>query len=321
MTRPILRLGSRDAGDRHDVQELQRLLVARGAHVTADGIFGVLTLAALRIAQRSLGLIPDGACGPLTWAALLGAEPSRVRLAPLPSKLTWGVDVSSAGQPRPLPWGALYEAGARFAWVRVTVGSTVDLWAVQHAADARAAGLLVGGYGVPRARDRRGAWNEGNNCAVEASRIGAVDLPLWIDLELPDVVHLARAPAADVLAVLDAAAEWCAGAEAEQRGRRCGVYTGPAWLATARQRGGPEAVAALVRLAGVGAERPLWLAQYPLRDVQAGGWPAAPAPLSDPPAIWQVSGDVGAEALLVDGRRVDLDVTRLGVDELRALGR
>lgn len=39
--------------------------------IAADGEFGPATEQALRRKQLALGLVPDGVCGPLTWAALL----------------------------------------------------------------------------------------------------------------------------------------------------------------------------------------------------------------------------------------------------------
>lgn len=48
-----------------EVEHLQRLL-----GVKADGVFGAITEAALRQRQRELDLVPDGICGPKTWAKL-----------------------------------------------------------------------------------------------------------------------------------------------------------------------------------------------------------------------------------------------------------
>ena len=60
-----IRKGSR--GD--EVKTLQELL-----GVTADGIFGAKTRAALIQWQTAHGLEADGICGPITWAALTGEE-------------------------------------------------------------------------------------------------------------------------------------------------------------------------------------------------------------------------------------------------------
>ena len=60
-----LRQGSR--GDA--VRQLQEIL-----GITADGIFGPITKAAVKDYQAANGLKADGIVGPLTWAALLGEE-------------------------------------------------------------------------------------------------------------------------------------------------------------------------------------------------------------------------------------------------------
>jgi N-acetyl-anhydromuramyl-L-alanine amidase AmpD len=65
-------LGSGDTG--YQVKRLQQLLATRGFDPgEADGIFGKLTLAAVKEAQKAHGLVPDGIAGPLTWRALVAA--------------------------------------------------------------------------------------------------------------------------------------------------------------------------------------------------------------------------------------------------------
>ena len=327
MTHPMLRRGSNDAGPSGPVHELQRLLVERSISPgPVDGAFGPLTEASVRALQRSRGLVVDGVAGPRTWAEL-GVEGSRVQLSDLPAGLTWGLDVSGVGQPRPLPWRELYEAGARFVWVRAYHGDDLDGWAAAHVHGAREAGLLVGAYGVLTSFGRGPAEEQGAAVATWAENQGALDLPVAIDLELPGVQNLRKFTRGMLLAMLDAAAGWLGAAEALTE-RAAVVYTGPAWLAEVSRLTGDAGKEPLRRIAfgpgpGLGSprvERPLWLAQYPLRDVREGQWPAAPAPWSTV-AAWQVAGDVGAEALRVDGHRVDLDIYRGGVDELRSLGR
>lgn len=67
------------------VSDLQRSLTALGYAVTADGIFGPLTGAALRHFQHDNGLAADGIAGPATFAAiarrLAPAGPSASRMA------------------------------------------------------------------------------------------------------------------------------------------------------------------------------------------------------------------------------------------------
>lgn len=312
-----------DAGSH--VIELQRLLAEDNVSPgPIDGAFGPATEAAVRVFQKRHGLTVDGVVGPATWRALLG-EGGRAQLSDLPAGLTWGLDVSSDGQPRPLPWRELYEAGARFAWVRAYHGDDRDGWAAAHVHGAREAGLLVGAYGVLTSFGRGPAEEQGAAVATWAENQGALDLPVALDLELPGVSNLHRFTRGVLLGLLDAAAGWLGAAEALTE-RSAVVYTGPAWLAEVSRLVGGAGAPFWKRLAfspgagGPDVERPLWLAQYPLRDVQAGQWPAAPAPWSAV-SCWQVSGDVGAEALRVDGRRVDLDLFRGTADDLRGMGR
>ncbi|MEL7349377.1 MAG: peptidoglycan-binding domain-containing protein, partial [Pseudomonadota bacterium] len=63
---PVLRQGDNGPA----VRRLQRALIAAGERVTADGIFGARTAAALKRVQGSLGLVRDGIAGPMTWKAL-----------------------------------------------------------------------------------------------------------------------------------------------------------------------------------------------------------------------------------------------------------
>lgn len=64
--RPTLRIGSQGAG----VRDLQTILRGGGAAITADGMFGPKTKAAVVAFQRSAGLGADGVVGPKTWGAL-----------------------------------------------------------------------------------------------------------------------------------------------------------------------------------------------------------------------------------------------------------
>ena len=54
---------------------LQRLLTAQGFNLgKVDGACGTLTKQAIQDYQQSVGLSPDGICGPLTWASILKSE-------------------------------------------------------------------------------------------------------------------------------------------------------------------------------------------------------------------------------------------------------
>jgi peptidoglycan hydrolase-like protein with peptidoglycan-binding domain len=64
---PLVRQGDQE----HPVKTLQYLLRARGHTLTADGIFGPATDAAVRAFQQQKGLAADGIVGPATWPALI----------------------------------------------------------------------------------------------------------------------------------------------------------------------------------------------------------------------------------------------------------
>jgi hypothetical protein len=64
---PVLSLGDRGP----EVKRLQQLLATRtGTRIVADGDFGPATRAAVIAFQAANGLVPDGAVGKKTWAAL-----------------------------------------------------------------------------------------------------------------------------------------------------------------------------------------------------------------------------------------------------------
>jgi len=59
------------------IRQVQERLNTLGASptLTADGVFGPLTEAAVMAFQRSRGLNPDGVVGPITWNALFASQP------------------------------------------------------------------------------------------------------------------------------------------------------------------------------------------------------------------------------------------------------
>lgn len=73
--RPVLSLGATGPA----VADAQRLLTTRGFRSTADGRFGPATHASVVAFQRRRNLTADGVVGPLTWAAL-GTEANALAL-------------------------------------------------------------------------------------------------------------------------------------------------------------------------------------------------------------------------------------------------
>src|SRR6185437_5867585 len=68
---PVLRQGANSAWPRVTVRSLQYLLNSRGAKLTADGVFGAKTKAAVVAFQRARHLTADGVVGAKTWGALV----------------------------------------------------------------------------------------------------------------------------------------------------------------------------------------------------------------------------------------------------------
>lgn len=69
---PIITQGARGA----HVSELQKLLAQHGYHLDTDGIFGQATAAAVRLYQKTTGLVVDGIVGTQTLNTLRGIEPA-----------------------------------------------------------------------------------------------------------------------------------------------------------------------------------------------------------------------------------------------------
>jgi peptidoglycan hydrolase-like protein with peptidoglycan-binding domain len=67
---PVLRQGANSAWPKVTVRSLQYLLNAHGAKLTADGVFGAKTKAAVAAFQRARHLPADGVASAKTWGAL-----------------------------------------------------------------------------------------------------------------------------------------------------------------------------------------------------------------------------------------------------------
>lgn len=278
---PLLRLGSRGP----DVAELQRLLTAAGFHCEPDGVFGAVTLAAVREYQGEHGLPVDGKAGPRTMAALRGQPTSD-----LPATELWGVDVAEFNSP---DYAALAAAGCAFAVLRAMTGSDskgvmrADTKFATHLAGFERAKIpVVGAYG----------WIVASRSGVEQARLmrSVCDgLDIWksVDHE-PAKGAVFRDPAGATNAAVGFARE------VECTGRRCVVYTAPYALASAP-------------LPALG-DRPLWLAHPGLSH-----WPAPPAPWSVV-SLWQC-GYVDPD--VPDARKIDKNVFRGTLEALRALGK
>ena len=70
---PVLRQGANSTWPKVTVRSLQYLLDSHGAKVTADGVFGARTTAAVVAFQRARHLPADGVVGAQTWGALITA--------------------------------------------------------------------------------------------------------------------------------------------------------------------------------------------------------------------------------------------------------
>ncbi|MGQ9866517.1 MAG: peptidoglycan-binding domain-containing protein, partial [Pseudanabaenaceae cyanobacterium] len=77
--------GGTTTADTAEIRQLQTLLTQRGFYTgPLSGIYGPLTEAAVREAQRAYGLVVDGIAGPRTLAALQGGSPP-VATVPTPT--------------------------------------------------------------------------------------------------------------------------------------------------------------------------------------------------------------------------------------------
>ena len=250
--RPVLRRGSKGAA----VRELQDLL-----SVPIDGDFGSETYSTLRIVQRAHDLVPDGICGPMTWAALT-SEPYCSELR--------GVDVSGFTSLTPEQWRTYFERDKyRFAIARLTTGRAPDEKGPGHLQNASGAGFtLLGGYGWLRgdqdAEEQAAVLIEA--CDRVENKIG-IPISTWIDAEdRSSAEPWPRAAYArtcvDVFTIL------------REKRPKTGTYIGP-WFAKQIRHAAPQALATL-------AEGPLWISDYTPPVDLISEWSAW--------TIWQMKG-------------------------------
>ena len=140
--RRVMRLGHRG----WDVAALQFLLLRRGyGPGRVDGVFGKLTRAAVRRAQRARGLAVDGLAGPVTIGSLrrrgaFASRPGRF-LRPVPGRIGDGFGAPRRGGRRhqgvdfPVPYGTRVGAAARGTTIFAArnYGGYGHLVVIQHA--------------------------------------------------------------------------------------------------------------------------------------------------------------------------------------------
>jgi peptidoglycan hydrolase-like protein with peptidoglycan-binding domain len=90
----VLRIGSR--GD--DVRALQQALIAAGARIQADGVYGPQTASAVAAFQQQAGLPVDGMAGPQTQAAMQ----QQAQRAPMPTPVPRPQAVVNAAPRQPM---------------------------------------------------------------------------------------------------------------------------------------------------------------------------------------------------------------------------
>lgn len=163
----MLKYGSKG----QEVRRLQRKLGLR-----ASGKFGPATKRAVKQYQKDVGLDVDGVAGPMTLGSL-GIE------------VIAGIDVSAYN--RNLDWQAMYDHGARWAYIKATEGTTHQQKTMRdHARRARNVGMDVGFYHFSRpntyaSKGLQDARDEVNNL-LEHTQNEYYTLPFTNDMEKGD---------------------------------------------------------------------------------------------------------------------------------------
>ena len=141
-------------------QEVARLQSRIGAK--ADGDFGPKTEKAVKERQQNSGLLVDGIAGPHT-------------LGMLGIKVYSGVDLSSHNGT--VDFEKMAEAGVKYAWVKITEGTThVNPGYQKKFDDARDAGVIVGAYHFGRPdtyyKDKKDWEKEADNFLKQLDKAG-----------------------------------------------------------------------------------------------------------------------------------------------------
>ncbi len=177
-----------------------------------------------------------------------------------------GIDVShyqneaGGGGASAIKWTRVGNAGVKFTFVKISDKTNKDAFAVRNVADAKAAGLLVGGYHFLR---NTASGADQAHAFLNTVSFGSGDLIPSLDIELIPATPAARA------AYVQKAKDWVAAVRSAHSGRWPFIYTrANIWQAL----GNPS---------GFG-NCPLWLARY------GSSPPPIPSGFTNY-AIWQFS--------------------------------
>jgi len=292
---PVLKFGSQGAA----VVSVQGALISGGfLRGPADGVFGLVTQAAVIAFQKTKGLRVDGVMGSATLAMLIPGSGDIARYAR-------GVDVSH--YQGTVNWQKVSAAGFSFVYAKASESiQDVDINFSRNWSDLKGGALL------------RGAYHFFDSCkdpAVQAALfcktvgpLASADLPPMLDFE--DVGKDGLSPDQRMSAVL----VWLQAVEAGL-GKRPILYTNAYFF--------EDCAGNSARLAGY----KLWVAQYPA-DLSGTQFAAA----SPPPAasvhvpsawsnwsLWQYTAQGCIPGAFSGGNFVDFDVFQGGRNELIGL--
>lgn len=126
---PVLKSGSKGGS----VTVLQRLLVANGANISADGDFGAKTKSAVKAYQKKKKIDDDGIVGPATWGKIVptlrsGDKGAKVKALQASLNLR-GAKIDSDGQFGPATKAAVKKAQSKYGIASDGVAGP-DTWRV-----------------------------------------------------------------------------------------------------------------------------------------------------------------------------------------------